>query len=453
MRFKLITLLAIALMAVAAPTFAELQNVEVGGSLQIRGNFYSAESFGADSAGPNDAYTEMRATVNVTADFTDDVTVFIELDTYDQFGGDFDSTGSTPYSANNALNANRDGYTTGSAANFYQAYVETRETLGYPVTLRIGRQEIQLGSEWLVGNENTGAQFMHLAFDGTTARYDFDGGSVTAIAVKVTDADNTLLLAQTVPLDEDGDTDLYALYGTYTGIEDITIDAYWILTRSAAVGTTASDINTFGARVAGTWNAFDFEVEAATQDGDDESMTPSADYSASAINAEVGYSFDVNYQPRVFAGIAWFEGDSDDHAFDRVFSDWEYSEFLDNGQLSNVVIYRLGASAQASENIEVSAVASYFQVEDDSSTGGATNTVNGDDELGWEIDVYAVYDYSEDLQFEIGYAHFFADDALDSDSVTMLANNPAILNNGNSILAAGQGDDADYIYAQTSISF
>ena len=64
--------------------FAELQNVEVGGKLRIRGNMFSLED--------NDAsFVEQRTMLNVKADFTNEVSAFIELDSYDIWGEDFRS--------------------------------------------------------------------------------------------------------------------------------------------------------------------------------------------------------------------------------------------------------------------------------------------------------------------------------------------------------------------------
>ena len=90
MRKTIVVLVAAMTVAMTVPAFAELQNVQVGGSLRIRGNWFSGGSETFDNDLQNDAlYVEQRTMVNVNADFTDDVHAFIELDSYDIFGDGF----------------------------------------------------------------------------------------------------------------------------------------------------------------------------------------------------------------------------------------------------------------------------------------------------------------------------------------------------------------------------
>src|SRR5690606_31870040 len=104
----------------------------------------------------------------------------------------------------------------------YQAYIEANEMFGYPLRLRIGRQELAFGSEWLVGVNDAAAFFQGLSFDAVRLTYATDVFSVDAFAAK---------LADTTPLEQDGDVDFYGVYGSYLGLEDIVIDAYWMWLR------------------------------------------------------------------------------------------------------------------------------------------------------------------------------------------------------------------------------
>ncbi|HOJ69239.1 MAG TPA: hypothetical protein PLH06_10620, partial [Candidatus Hydrogenedentes bacterium] len=61
---KVLTMLLI--VATVLPAYAELQNVEVGGSLRIRGNYYNLDSLGDLS------YIEQRTRLSVKADLTDE---------------------------------------------------------------------------------------------------------------------------------------------------------------------------------------------------------------------------------------------------------------------------------------------------------------------------------------------------------------------------------------------
>ena len=80
MRFK--TLLAVALLVcMSGSVFAELQNVEIGGSLRIRGNYFNMDysrvkggyyydaSHNVETFGKH-AFVEQRTRLNIKADFT-----------------------------------------------------------------------------------------------------------------------------------------------------------------------------------------------------------------------------------------------------------------------------------------------------------------------------------------------------------------------------------------------
>ncbi|NLV45699.1 MAG: alginate export family protein [Candidatus Hydrogenedentes bacterium] len=433
MRFR--TLLAVALIAsLGGMAFAELQNVEIGGSLRIRGNYFSMDSIGDTS------YVEQRTRLNVKADFTQDVSAFIELDSYDVWGEDFRSvylTGSD--------------FRGGDNVDLYQAYIEARNLWGSPLTARVGRQEITLGNQFLVGVKDVSAVFTGLSFDALRLTFANDVVSIDAIAAK---------LAESYGDFGDDDVDLYALYGSYLGIEDVTLDAYWMFVRDDQgllanyIDGTTVDLHTIGLRGAGVIGGFDFELEAAYQFGEVDGV-PSAcpfgfgeadvDYDEFAINAELGYTFDASWQPRIFARFAYLGGgDPDDSCwsndydmpFNRLFSNVEYSEFIDQTALSNVLVYSLGMQAMVTETLELKLVGSYYQADED--------YFGVDDELGWEIGFYADYQYSEDLAIRAGYAHFFGQEGL---------NAALIADNGLTFWPGNEDDDYDYVFLETEISF
>lgn len=476
MRFTLNMVLATLMVALTVPAFAELQNVEVGGSIRIRGNWYSSEAVNAfTEAGNALPFVEQRSTVSVKADFTDDVTAFLELDSYEIWGTSFRDS----YTGPGALNL--DAADGSNNVDFYQAYIETRETFGYPVTTRIGRQEIVLGSEWLMGNNDTASFYTGLSYDGVTVNYAAETWNVTAVWAKV---------IETGAAEEDGDADVYALYSTFTGVEDWTIDAYWLFLRDGAADADpygdVQNIHTFGLRGNGSYNAFDFEGEIAYQVGD-ATLTANTlgrrdnDYDAFGANLEVGYTFDVNYQPRVFLGFAWFEGEDNRDtllnpfarnqssiSFNRLFSDWEYSEFLENTDLSNAIVLRGGVSAQVTEKVDVLLALAHFQADEAASTNGSWGgfpillpmfVEQHDDTLGWEIGLYLNYAYSEDLSLKAGYAHFFADDGVDTYDFNLLGiripslGGNFVSQNGEARLGGFDDQDADYVFVETSIKF
>jgi len=399
MRISLAILIIAVTVAVAVPAFADLQNVVVGGSVRIRADWFN---YGNDAN--DNAFVEQRTRLNVRADFTDAVSAFIEMDDYEVWGdGDFRS---------NYLTGVDSRAYTGDDVEVYQAYIEANEMWGTKLKARIGRQEIKLGSGWLVGTNDKNAYFRGLSFDGIRLTYATDQFSVEALWAK---------LCEQSPLYSDGDIDLYGVYGSYLGIENVTLDAYWLFVRDATVARGSRDTHTVGLRGAGKLGAFDFEAEGAYQWID---LDDSSNSDAWAGNLEVGYTFDMDYTPRVFLAGAYFEGSDDDAPFDRLFSNWEYSMFgseQTDANMTNFWTARGGFSINPTESLKATLAGGYYQLVED---------CRGDDDLGWEIDASLSYAYTKDLSFEVGYAHFFTGDALGEDT-----------------------DDFNYFYGETKLSF
>jgi hypothetical protein len=424
MRKYLTTAMAIALMS--GVSYADLQNVEVGGEIRIRGNsYYDVDGYD----GEHNQFTEQYTAVSVTADFSDEVSANITFDRYGNWGGEEDGR-----SDSLETNLDADNDFTGRQnddVHLYEANIVLQDAIaGFDLT--IGRQEVILGSEFLVGNENTAGGFTHRSFDGIRADYATDAWNVSLLTLKVEEGDAPDLS------EVDDDIDLNIIYGTYTGLENHTIDAYLMQLRGGSPGEDNDEILTIGARAAGNFGNFDYELEIATQSGDDGEAVET-DFEGDALNLEVGYTFDTNMQPRVFAGYAMFSGDDEDYGFQRLFSDWEYSEFLGDGDVSNVNILRLGVSANVSEKISLTAVVSDFEIDDEDGTDDYAVHTHSDegDELGTEIGLYATYQYSEDVAVEVGYATLLLGDTVED----------TLEDDGD------EDEDPSYVYAEISVSF
>lgn len=484
--FKIMMMAALA-MGVVCAAQAELQNVELDGSIRIRGNYYDWDDNIFINGGEDQAWVEERTILGVTADFTDDVSLRIAFDAYNFWGDDFRSNFVTGLDFADGANTNN--------VDLYEAYIEVNNAWGLPIRTRIGRQELELGSEWLVGNNDTAAGFPGLSFDGIRTTYATDTFSVDLLSFK---------LSETVNDFGDGDVNLYGLYGSYIGLEDWQFDLYWMWVMEddvnnvvGAPGTVAAlatvgigaplaedyNLHTIGLRGAGTYGAFDLEAEIAFQFGDIERQdvlffgNSDLDYDAWAFNLEAGYTFDMAWTPRVYLGAAFFEGSDQDNdnffdalfgnndndlAFNRLFSNWEYSEFIENTEMSNALIFRAGISAMPTEKISLLLALSYFEADESNENNGFFGLFDdgNDDTLGWEIGLYADYQYSEDLVFRAGYAHFFGDeDGLDGDNLSALNGLAALVhsdgNNGFLGLFGDDDEDSDYNYLfwEAEISF
>lgn len=435
-------LVALLIAATASMAHAELQNVELGGSIRIRGNYYDLDSVGGAS------WIEQRTRLNVKADFTSEVSAFVEFDYYSAWGENFRSNYLT---GADVRTAGDDGI------HLYQAYIEARNMWGTPLAMRVGRQELSFGSQWLVGVNDAAAEFRGLSFDALRLTYDHEVFSLDAVAAKLAESFGDFM---------DDDTDFYALYFSYKGIEDIVLDAYWMYLRDDGVQLEGDrlDLHTIGLRGAGAIGGFDFELEGAYQFGSVDGR-PSAcpfgygeadiDYDAFGINAEVGYTFDMNMTPRVFGRFAYLGGGDSTHyawytndrelPFNRLFSNWEYTEFFANTDESNLFYYALGLGLAPTETLELTLVGAYFQADERApDLGWWLWKDRASKSLGWELGLYADYHYSEDLVIRAGYAHFFGSRGLERNLFVL---------NGLAPFGGDRDDDYDYLFIETELAF
>ncbi len=518
------------LLAASLPAAADLENVTVGGEIRIRGNWWMnslnagdrplfvryedrwpadamtgraigsflggqnlASHFGWNSKSPDYRIVEQRTTVHVRADFTQDIAAYVELDSFNAWGENFRSNYLTGVDTRAAASG---------GVQLYQGYIEADNLLGVPLRLRIGRQELIFGGGWLLGNNSSMPEFTGLSFDAVRATYTHDFFTVDAFWAKV---------AERSPREEDGDTDLYGVYASYKGIENVTLDAYWFLLRDAqAIRDTRSglldewledllgydnynptNLHTVGLRAAGTIAAFDFTANAAYQFGDagraGSLFKPylfgddDAKFNAWAGDIDLGYTFDFKCEPRVHVGAAYFGGEDNrgisfsewarpwapfvrpeaSVSFNRMFSNMVYSYFIDEmGELSNFWMVRGGVSAHPTKCIETGIDASYF---------GVLDTFD----LPWRVKVgshrillardlsFLTQESGDDIGWELDLwvkYHYSADlifQAGWSHLFTGAGLADGNFNDMNGLLFnGGTGkDDADYVYFQSTLKF
>jgi hypothetical protein len=394
MRTRLIVLTALLTTGFALSAAAELQDVDVGGSLRIRANWFSENGLTFTDDAPDSFFVEQRTRVNVKATFSDDITAFIELDSYNVFGDDFrgleriedayampppPGVASPTFGTLTAID-NGDG----TPVSFYQGYIDIQGLWGSRFNARVGRQEIQLGSEFLVGNNDTSSRFRGLSFDGLTLSSQWGDFLIRSWYTELVNNNNPFAF------EDSSDIWFHGLYVTYTGFEDMTLDAYTMRYYQALTSplvplgfVESIDFVTLGLRFAGAKRQFDWDLEGAYQFGDSGLAAPMDDIGAFALTGKAGYTFDVEYQPRVFLNGTYLSGDDQDPAFNRLFSDHEYSEFLDATDLSNVWIVGGGVGAQMTESIGLTLAANYFNAVE---SAGASSS-----ELGFEVALYATY--------------------------------------------------------------
>lgn len=534
---------------------AELQNVEVGGKLEIYGAWYSdffepAENgteripadflplrpigpFGTASFirvgdGGNDvAFAEQRTRLHVSADFTNHVSAFIEFDSIDTWGEDFRSDYIT--------GADRRAFT-GDDLELYQAYIDIDQAFGLPIRLRIGRQELEFQSGWLVGADPGPDPFVGLSFDGVRLTSEWHGFTIDAWASKV---------AERGAREQDGDTDFYGVNISFTdshetkrdavnrplrllfpghllyhGIRQLSenvgqaedqavFDIYWLYLRD---GQSLNDtqfsalnewienifdiddydttrLHTVGSRASGVHGSWDWEGLLSYQWGSAGSIgrlfvpngldygDDDATWNTWAAHVNVGYTFSIPWSPNVYAGGGYFGGEDRrglsfaewlnpfarpkaSVSFNRLFSSWREDAFIDGSAMTNFWKAYIGTVATPTDAVEIGGSLVYLEVLDEFESPKSISLANwrvplapalsfwtgkGAKDLGWQTSLWVTYAYSEDLSFEFGWSHFFTGQAFEDGAF--------IDQNGLSNIGGRGSDDADYVYALTTLEF
>ncbi len=530
-------LLVALILSFAGSAFAELQNIMVGGELRIRGRYFRngvttligreqrfpattvperalglfglTSVYDADDRGTDRTFVEQRTVLNVTANFTDDVSAFIELESFG-FWGETNALGNEFRS--NYLTGVDSRAWTGDDVEVFQAYIDAKEILGYPVSLRVGRQELVFGESWLVGSRVSPT--LGISYDGVRATYAHDDFTVDAWWTK---------LAERFDDFADDDIDFYAVWGTYKGIEKLTIEMYYLLLHDGTdISLTnrgllwewlegladldnyeSTNVQTLGLHLDGKAANFDYDLQLAYQWGRATpylqnpatgaftlyTQTPfllyaddSAEYDAYAADFEVGYTFaDAKVKPRVYIGGAYFSGDDNRDisfwdwlnpfdkpepslSFNRIFSGVWYSANFDilggASALTNFHQLRTGVSLELTPAVSTGLSLAYFGINEPFDwpagfrLGGyhvpyAANlsfwTEEAADDIGYTAHAWLMYKYSKDWWIKIGWERLFTGDGVRDGSF--------VLKNGHELLAGTDDDEMDYVYFDTQLKF
>lgn len=423
LNMKTKALAAAAACLVALPVYADnhtglnLDNLDLGASIRVRGN-----NFDLDDAASDLSFVEQNTRLNFGMNVDDAVQTMVELQSYDTWGEDFRS---------DPILGAKGRASTSDDVEVYQAWFEVGGDSG---TLRVGRQEMMLGSEWLVGNGSNNSFFTGLSFDGFRASKQMGDLTVDAFVTKVAEGFDSF---------GDNDTDFSGVYATYGMSEDITLDGYWMWLRddgnfSTSLGATSTDIHTIGGRFDGTFGGLNLETEVAYQTGSAEVNGGSdLDVAALGVNTIIGYGLDSAWSPYFFYNLGYFQGASNDElAFNRLFSDYSYTQYDLQENFSNHFAHVFGVQVTPCEAVEVGANLTYLVAEE--------VAAGADDELGLELHLWTSYQYSEHLMFKGGWAMFEAGDGIGTSLVA---------NNATSVLGGDEDSTFQYLYLESELTF
>lgn len=371
--------------------------------------------------------------------------------------------------------------------NIHQAFFTYGNHKEFPVSVKVGRQELVYGDQRLVGHLrwNNNAR----TFDAVKARYQhrYVGADVFAGGLVYNDHNN---FNQSHPQD-----DLFTgVYLNFPNLGDFTqknlVEAYYLnrsVERSSATvdlrGTTpysgvplpfrnpaVQDLSTVGLRIKskpGATGAWDYSAELMHQFGERATTAPAAasaavrsgrllDQDAYATILGGGYTWtDHAWQPRVGLVYSYASGDENvadgkSGTFQNLFATTHlHYGFMDLNSLQNLHDIRLVFQAKPKTNISFS-LEHHFQFLDTNNdywynvagvarNGGAyadALTRSGSNELGQETDFVISWNPIPSTQLELGLSHYFRGDYIKE----TLAND------------VGGSKDSSYAYFQVTVS-
>lgn len=357
--------------------------------------------------------------------------------------------------------------------DLHQAYVTIGNHKKFPLSLKIGRQEMSYGEERLIGA--FGWNNIGRVFDAAKVRWQNEWFAADFFTSRVV-----------VPVDGqfnvNNDYDFFSgIYATTTKIPKNTLELYFLArdasTKAIAAETSpqapqpsARDIYTLGGRLKslpGQIGNWDYTLEGAYQFGNFRDLRAGVpatrlEQDAFMVSLQAGYTFaDVWATPRLGLEYDFASGDSNPHdnvhgTFENLFpTNHKFYGYMDFISLQNIHDVRAILQLKPHSRVSLAVEGHGFWLADANdnfyNVGGAprggtaaTPTGNGyginpnyNRFVGTELDIVGGVALTRFAQLEVGVGHFFTGNYIQQ-----------------SLHHANFGSkDANYLYVQTSINF
>jgi hypothetical protein len=443
-----IVVAALAVLCFVPHASADLDNMDIGGDVKVLGYLGENTTDFNDNSGDQTDFLRVEAHLWFDADLSDNVTTRIsvevdrDMDTLDVEGG--------------PASASADDL----EVFLEEAWVKVAYIYDSAMSVQIGRQFIELGDGFLIGDSSPGSETLNGKgeyevdpFDAVRFTYDGDDWVLDLIYMKTIET-GTL----------DFDAELYTAYFTYNGWEDYVLDVYFIMQDFDGVDPFASrgsvalgyggyddsysdghlssshgsinngEVYALGARLAGSAldDSLTYKLEGVYEFGEVDLSGTSADpdVSAYAIEAGLKYMFDAEYNPWVSLTYVLLSGDNDADDFEIFLPFAEnrtYGEIGDLFASTNLHITNLAGGIDINEDVALSLQYYYFHAFDEDTIWG------GEDDIGHEFDVYLDYQFSEETSAVLAGGFLIPDDAIEG--------------------AYGDDDDAWFVRAGVKVEF
>ena len=395
---------------------AEVQNVRVGGDIEVRGIWQKDLDLIDEEGTPKIAqFAYQIARIYVSADLTDNVNTYVRL-LNKRWWGDY--YGTDWYPIGNIYDADSND------VNIDLAYLTLAEMFGYPVSLTVGRQELKYGEGFLVGD---GVNDIWINSTSKTAAYVY-GARKAFDAIKLSSRyeDSTIDLI-TAKLSEGygvgSDENLYGvnwnlatdIYGTW----DFAVffkeqnDSY----KEGKDMTTAFSIRGEGDIPQVTVGKLHVKGEVVKEIGKVEGGEPDgdeADLDAWGGYVGVKYTFENPYEPYIGLAYTRMTGDKANtdkvEGFDPMYQDEKYGELADvllfSGRATNAKIAQVSFGIKPVEKLAIDIDYYTFEADQAATSPYYIEKEADNRKLGNELDLAVTYDYTEDVQFGLTCAVF-----------------------------------------------
>ena len=309
------------------------------------------------------------------------------------------------------------------------------------LSLKAGRQILTYGDERLIGPLEWNN--FSRTWDAAKVRYAADKWSLEAFSASLVTIKDSEFNKSDLFNNEGLGTDqiLSGLHFSTTALDFQTTDLYAFQLHQSG----GTDFTTFGTRWKSTPKAFgpwDYTAEFVGQAGE----VKGKDLVAFAGHAELGYTFDTAWKPRLALDYSYGSGDG--NAADGKVGTFQnlyptnhlYYGYMDAASWQNIHDINLNLKVAPTKKVtaRVDYHALFLADTNDAwyrANGVATVrpiTPGADSYAGSEVDLTVTYAATKNLSFMAGYSHFFA---------------------GKYLSDTGASDDADFAYFQATLKF
>lgn len=387
-----------------------IKQVSLDGQIRIRGEYRDPTSYVNTAVSTrSDELLLTRIRLNLDFAVTNDIDVFVQPQDEFQWGQEL-----------SVLSDERN-------FDLHQGFVEVRNLLGEPLSIKAGRMELSYGDQRLVSPldwSNIGR-----AWDGAKIRFAPQDwwleGFWTVIKDPLPPVPAPLISAPTSPIGGAHDEEFLGTYFSYVGVPAHEFDVYAFFREfrdGSAVsenGATGNLVDrTVGARIKGADLGFDYTLEAMSQTG----HVATDRTKAYAYVATLGYTFEMPWTPRIGVEYDYASGDrhptdGKHNTFDPLFPFGHYYQGY-----ADVFAFKNGKDAEVTFKVSPAENASvqldyhtFWLASDTDAWYNAAGTVIRRDPTGAstsrvasETDLTGRLTMSKYVKFWAGWSHVFA---------------------------------------------